>query len=92
VGVLGNPAISVSVNEPHDRRIQRSCRRPAVLDGVSVVAMTRATLRCRPEDDSFRSECDDMFEDAFLLDAPSFADAGTAALVECPEPAFMRSL
>jgi hypothetical protein len=89
-GPNGCDSSAVSVNEPYGCLITRDCRRPAVLDGESVVAMTRAILRCRPEGDSFRCECDDLFDDAFLLEAPSLADACTAALAECPEPAFIR--
>lgn len=81
---------AVSVNEPYGCVIQRNCRRPAILDGESVVAMTGATLRCRPEGESFRCECDDLFDDAFVVEAPSFAEACTVALAECPEPAFIR--
>jgi hypothetical protein len=83
-------AMAVSVNEPYGCVIQRNCRRPAVLDGESVVAMTGATLRCRPEGNSFHCECDDLFDEAFLVEAPSFAEACTVALAECPEPAFIR--
>ena len=81
---------TLTVNEPYGCVMRRSCWRPAVLDGESVVANAGNTVRCRPDDDSFRCECDDRFDDAFFLEAPSFADACTAALAECPEPAFVR--
>ncbi len=80
----------LSVSEPQTCALSRSCRRPAVFDGESMMVKVSGTLQCRPEGDSFRCECHNQSEDVFTVQAASLGDACTAAAAECPEPDFIR--